>query len=149
MRLIASLALLTVFSSGCTEPSITDTREDAGAELDADTPDSRDASDDAASGEPAGDARLALWLRADRGVLDAQGEAVAANGRVLRWVDQSARGFDATQEIDGEKPTFVAEGGPKGGPALVFDGTDDCLTLGANYIFSDKLGMTFFLVVRS
>jgi hypothetical protein len=151
MRSLLKSLVLAVAASGCAEPQLVERRDDAGTEgddagteRDAATPDASEGSRDAGSDGP-----LALWLRADMGVLDLEGGPAATNGRVLRWVDQSARSFDATQDTEGARPTFAPEGGPNGGPAVVFDGTDDCLTLGANYIFSSNLGMTFFMVVRS
>jgi hypothetical protein len=96
---------------------------------------------------------LTLWLKADVGVLNADGMPAAPGEQIKTWQDQSGRGFDAKQIPTNYQPTFWPDGGPGGGPGggpvVAFDGVDDILSLGDNYIFSDKLGMMFFVVVRS
>jgi hypothetical protein len=97
------------------------------------------------------DEKLALWLRADMGVLD-RDRNPAPDGELVRvWQDQSMNGFDAEQFFDDYKPTYSATGGPNGQPAILFDGGFKHFTLGANYIYSrpNASGMEFYLVIRS
>ncbi len=81
---------------------------------------------------------LALWLRADAGVVrDAQ-------GRVSLWQDQSGKGNDFA-EADPELQPLLIEPAAAGRPALRFDGADDSLTLAQPLPVA---GRTVFAVVK-
>jgi hypothetical protein len=83
---------------------------------------------------------LALWLRADRGV-------VLANGVVQQWLDQSGQGMDAIQTASNLRPKFVANGLNQL-PTLDFDGSDDVLKLPPGFSDFSK-GLTWFAVVNA
>jgi hypothetical protein len=92
---------------------------------------------------------LTLWLKADVGAMREQGKPATDGDQVRIWLDQSPRRFDASQFYVDLRPTWSEAGGPNGGAALLFDGDDDHMTLGDNFIFSEKRGMFFFLVIKS
>jgi hypothetical protein len=79
---------------------------------------------------------LALWLRADQGVLQ-------NTGRVSAWADRSGNRHDAVQSVPAKQPTFVANA-VHGCPALRFDGVGHCLTF--HCPVTGLSGMTIFLV---
>ncbi|HWZ92833.1 MAG TPA: hypothetical protein VNW92_28400 [Polyangiaceae bacterium] len=83
---------------------------------------------------------LALWLRADRGV-------VLTNGLVQQWLDQSGQGMDAIQTASNLRPKFVANGLNQL-PTLDFDGNDDLLKLPPGFSDFSK-GLTWFAVVNA
>lgn len=63
---------------------------------------------------PSSVAGLVLWLEADLGV--------TGSNPVTAWADQSGAGNNAAPLVSG--PILAASGGPMGGPALTFNGTD-------------------------
>lgn len=70
-----------------------------------------------------------LWYSAAN--IDGQNNATLSDSDpVCTWVDLGSLGVDATQGDTGACPTFDADGGPGGGPALVFDGGDYLVTTG-------------------
>ncbi|HTG45669.1 MAG TPA: LamG-like jellyroll fold domain-containing protein, partial [Verrucomicrobiae bacterium] len=79
---------------------------------------------------------LALWLRADAGVI-ANGSAVS------QWQDQSGRGVHANQSMAANQPTLVANA-INGKPILQFDGVNDFLSF--NLALNNLSGATFCLV---
>jgi len=64
---------------------------------------------------------LALWLRADRGVLQ-------TNGQVQQWLDQSGNQMNAGQTAVNVRPDYLAKG-LNGLPTIEFDGKGDFLKL--------------------
>jgi len=82
---------------------------------------------------------LLLWLAGDRGVH-------LVDGAIDRWADQSGNGMDALKSIANErpKPTPTLAGRPN---AVLFDGVDDDLSLGAG--FADfAAGVTIFAIAN-
>ncbi|MCB0760311.1 MAG: T9SS type A sorting domain-containing protein [Flavobacteriales bacterium] len=70
---------------------------------------------------------IALWLRADRGVMW-QGAQQTTNGSVDQWLDQSGQGAEAVQSTAAAQPILgLGSDGIYGRPAIVFDGEDDYL----------------------
>lgn len=69
---------------------------------------------------------LALWLRADAGVLNPAGTAAINGDPVATWQDQSGNARHATQGTTARRPTLVT-GVLNGRPAVRFDGVDDLL----------------------
>jgi len=53
---------------------------------------------------------------------------VSGGATVAQWNDLGSGGFNLTQAVAGERPTFNAAGGPNGNPSVLFDGVDDNLT---------------------
>lgn len=70
-------------------------------------------------------ASLALWLKADAGVLDATGSPITVdNTAVATWQDQSGNGRDATQSTSGNRPVWrSAVNGQNGYPTVYFNGS--------------------------
>jgi hypothetical protein len=64
---------------------------------------------------------LALWLRADQGI-------VAKGTRVSRWQDQSDGHRDASQDAQDRQPT-ISPGACNGKPGLLFDGAKTSMSL--------------------
>ena len=81
-------------------------------------------------------AELALWLRADQGVL------VSGPG-VSQWTDRSGNGRHAVQAVAAKQPLFVRNSGGAR-PAVRFDGVDDFLSFPCPV--TGLAGMTMFLV---
>ena len=105
-------------------------------------------SDDSSAGggaSPGGvGSNLQLWLKADAGTSSStDGSAVSS------WSDQSPNGYTAT-DTDVNAPTYQNEASDllNFNPVLRFDGVDDGLHLGSNYIFSSNDGLNIFAVVR-
>jgi hypothetical protein len=65
---------------------------------------------------------LQAWFSAGVGV------TTGPTGAVSQWADQSGAGHHATQTEPGAQPTLQSKG-IKGLPAVLFDGTDDGLTV--------------------
>jgi hypothetical protein len=82
---------------------------------------------------------LALWLRADRGV-------VQTNGVVQQWLDQSGQGMDAIQTASNLQPKFLATG-LNNLPTLDFGGAA-YMKLPAGFSDSTK-GLSWFVVLTS
>jgi hypothetical protein len=82
---------------------------------------------------------LALWLRADQGI-------VQNTGRVSVWADRSGNKRDAVQSVPAKQPTFEANAA-HGYPALRFDGVGECLTF--HCPVTGLSGMTIFLVAAA
>jgi len=83
---------------------------------------------------------LLLWLRADRGVTE-------ANGGVSIWTDQSPNHADALQTASNLRPVLVKDG-IAGHPALEFDGADDYLRLPDGFADFSK-GVSMFAVIQA
>jgi prepilin-type N-terminal cleavage/methylation domain-containing protein len=84
----------------------------------------------------------ALWLDAnDCSTITLSG----TSGAVATWADKSPNKFNATQSSDDDRPTYT----PKTVSTVNFDGTNDHLTLGSNYIYSANDGLEIFSVSRS
>jgi glucose/arabinose dehydrogenase len=82
---------------------------------------------------------LALWLRADRGV-------VQSGGLVTQWSDQSSNNRQATQSTGVSQPTLV-NGVVNGLPVVRFDGVNDFLMF--NLPVNGLSGMSIFLVAAN
>lgn len=82
---------------------------------------------------------LALWLRADRGL-------VLKDGLVQQWVDQSSAQQDALQTAVNQRPQYLATGF-NGLPTIDFDGQDDFLKFASGFgTFSE--GLAAFIVAK-
>ncbi|MEO5804400.1 MAG: immunoglobulin domain-containing protein, partial [Verrucomicrobiota bacterium] len=86
---------------------------------------------------------LRLWLKADQGV-------IAANGRVTEWRDQSANGNHAFQSNTNKQPLLIGSAVPiSSQPTVRFDGVQDVATgdwmRGTNSV-GIPTGYTSFLV---
>jgi len=99
---------------------------------------------------------LVLWLKADNGVEEAVGNPAEDADAVNNWVDQSgARTNDATKSTGTSQPTFRnnATNNVNYNPVVEFDGTNDGLNFGGDYIYSTGVGsengMTFFAVLKA
>lgn len=72
---------------------------------------------------------LKVWLKANAGVLDSSNNPITANNTpVATWLDFSGNANHAVQSNNAKRPLYntnLLDG--KGG--LVYDGTDDCLTI--------------------
>ncbi|SEP77137.1 Por secretion system C-terminal sorting domain-containing protein [Hyunsoonleella jejuensis] len=92
---------------------------------------------------------IKLWLKGDSGVLN--GSSSASDGQAVNsWVDQSGvRTNDAT-DAQLAPPTYKSTGTDiiNFNPVVDFDGTDDGLDFGNDYIFAEAAdgGMTWFTV---
>jgi hypothetical protein len=87
----------------------------------------------------------ALWLYAGLGV-------TSSGSNVSAWADQSGHNNTAAQAETSRQPVFFPADTIAGTPAFLrFDGVDDNLDLGLQYIYAPaaNLGMEFFFVVRS
>lgn len=82
---------------------------------------------------------LALWLRADEGV-------VQENGAVARWLDQSGNKLDALQSPGDSRPSFDPAGF-NARPTVLFDGKFDYLEFESGFA-TFKNGMSAFIVTR-
>jgi hypothetical protein len=80
---------------------------------------------------------LAVWLRADQGVI------LSGSRGVATWVDRSGNKHDAVQLVPTQQPTLVPNA-VQGHPALRFDGVDDCMTFPCTV--SGLTGMTILMV---
>lgn len=86
------------------------------------------------------EADLIAWYRSDLGISQSSG--------VSLWQDQSGNGNDASQSTTSQKPTLVT-GAVHNSilPAILFDGTDDRLTMNSGY--SDLTsGVDIFVVFK-
>ena len=82
---------------------------------------------------------LALWLRADAGVLNGSALPAVDTNPVGTWQDQSGLGNHATQATTAKMPTWHSAG-----PSLIFDGVDDFMLLTSAAVVSE-----YFAVFRS
>lgn len=92
-------------------------------------------------------AGLALWLDGN----DCTTITLTGNsGAVTKWADKSPNKFDATPPLpdSSNKPTYTPKA-TNSISTLNFDGTDDVLTLGSNYIYSNNDGLAIFATARS
>lgn len=80
---------------------------------------------------------LAVWLRADQGVI------LSGSGGVASWADRSGNKRDAVQLVPAQQPKLISKA-VQGHPALRFDGVDDCMTFPCPV--TGLTGMTIFLV---
>jgi len=80
--------------------------------------------------------------------VDASDVDAADGSAVLNWSDKSPNGFGALQ-LDALRQPIFRETGLNGKPALEFDGFDDNLTLGSNYLYSTGSGISLFSVLQS
>jgi hypothetical protein len=83
---------------------------------------------------------LALWLRADLGVIH-------VDNVVTDWLDQSGAGADARQRNAAASPSLLDEF-RNGQPAIAFDGVDDYLQLGSGFEDFDA-GVSVFMVAEA
>lgn len=92
----------------------------------------------------------ASWLKADAGLLQAAGGAVASanNDPVGKWLDQSPNARDAIQATAGKKP-LLKTAVQNGLPAVLFDGSDDYLLAGPFASPLSLAGATIYLVAAN
>ena len=84
---------------------------------------------------------LRLWLRADTGT------STIDNGKAVNyWTDIAENGFSAYDSSMGS-PTYESDA-INFNPAVLFDGIDDGLNFGSNYIFSEGSGLSVLLVIK-
>jgi hypothetical protein len=83
---------------------------------------------------------LSLWLRADHGV-------VQKDGQVQQWLDQSGQHMDALGTANNVEPKFVSNG-LNGLPTLDFDGVDDFLSLPDGFADFSQ-GLSIFIVMNA
>ncbi len=88
---------------------------------------------------------LQLWLDAsdEATLLDASGNAVAANSPVARWKDKSSAGNDFVQGVVNNQPTRATFNGLK---TLAFDGANDGMSTAWDYFFTN---ISLFIVFRT
>lgn len=79
----------------------------------------------AQAGQPPAEHR-ALWLRADVGVKQADGNDAGNGSPIGLWKDQSCANRHVEQKLGAKQPLFVTEG-IGNLPVVRFDGQDDCL----------------------
>ncbi len=84
---------------------------------------------------------LSLWLRADAGVMQ-------ANGGVQTWLDQSGQHMDATASAANTAPKLIMNGSLNGMPTLEFDGTDDFMSLPSGFADFTE-GLSVFIVGKA
>ncbi|WP_268121913.1 hypothetical protein [Roseivirga pacifica] len=89
-----------------------------------------------------------LWLKADAGTLN--GASAAADGQAVNtWQDQTAwRTNDAT-DVNIAAPTYRDNAADyiNYNPVVEFDGFDDGLDFGDDYLFVERAGMTWLAVI--
>lgn len=92
-------------------------------------------------------ANLAMWLKADAGVLDSSGLPIATdNAAIATWQDQSGSGRHATQSTSGNRPVWrSAANGQNGLPVVSFNGTSSWISSSSSGISSSSFEyyMTF------
>ena len=91
---------------------------------------------------------LALWLRADSGVLGASGQPVTNGAAATTWRDQSGNKREAVQVDANKQPVYIAQG-PGGLPSLRFDGNNDLLTNDKDNLVESGKERTIFVVGRA
>ena len=62
-----------------------------------------------------------LWLKADDGIEEANGDTAENNDTVLNWLDSSGNGHDALQSTSSNRPIYT-ENGMNFNPTIDFDG---------------------------
>ena len=92
------------------------------------------------NGTPLPIGSMALWLRADAGIV------TNASGQVSCWVDQSGGVNNATQSASGAQPLWVP-GALGGQPVVHFNGSQSCLNL-PNFM-NGATGGVAFVVLRA
>lgn len=81
--------------------------------------------------------------------LDAAGLTNLPDGSAVEtWYDGTDAPFNPSQLAETRRPDFITNG-IDGSPSVRFDATDDNLTLGSNYLFSERDGITVFAVLAS
>ncbi|MFN0018693.1 MAG: DUF1549 domain-containing protein [Pirellulaceae bacterium] len=100
-----------------------------------------------AAGEPPRK-NLALWLRADSGVLNSSGQPATNGAAVTTWRDQSDSKREAVQADANKQPVYIAQG-TGGLPALRFDGSNDLLTNDKDILVESGKERTIFVVGRA
>lgn len=78
---------------------------------------------EAAAFSPTDISNLTQWLP------DESAYIVLSGSVVSQWSDKSGNGHNVGASV-GNRPTYLASGGPTGGPAIDFDGIDDQMTAG-------------------
>lgn len=93
-------------------------------------------------------ANLAMWLKADAGVLDGSGAAITVdNTAVATWQDQSGNGRDATQSTSGSRPVLrTAANGKNNLPVVYFGGSQ---SLSMTNIQSNSMLTVFMVLYQS
>jgi hypothetical protein len=93
---------------------------------------------------------IQLWLKANTGVLDTGGGAASDGEAVGTWQDQTtARTNDAVDDrLAAPDYRNNATNNINGNPVIEFNGTNDGLDFGNDYIYSTGTGMTWFAVLK-
>ncbi len=91
---------------------------------------------------------LKLWLKADSGLFDAvsSGSAVAADGAVARWEDQSGNANNLTQSTSGSRPLLKTNIIKSSLPVVRFDGSDDIMGITTGSISATENTCIFCVV---
>ena len=88
---------------------------------------------------------MAIWLRADRGLYNAQGSPVSGSFSIAEWRDMSSGNFVSAFQNDAEAGPLQIMDGINGHPAVAFDGEDDCVVAPAVEL---SRSLSAFSVVR-
>ncbi|MGL1889202.1 MAG: DUF2341 domain-containing protein, partial [Reichenbachiella sp.] len=97
-------------------------------------------------GNNQGSSSLELWLKADKGVLNASAAAISDGESVETWQDQSGNSRNATQTTVSNQPTWT-EDGLNGSPILSFEaGNEDHMDF-PELTFTDDA--TLFVIARA
>jgi hypothetical protein len=95
---------------------------------------------------PASVSGLQMWLKADSGVVDANGNSITLdNTAVDVWTDQSTNKKNARQSTAGSRPLYRTNV-VNGLPAIQFDGTDDQMLLDG--LATPDRNFSYFAVVK-
>jgi hypothetical protein len=86
---------------------------------------------------------LEIWLKSDTGLLDANGDPVAANGSVQTWKDQSGNNRDYYCTSSSRRPLLEDGISPNGAAGVYFDGTDDAMKLDNVSLASKSIFVVF------
>lgn len=95
---------------------------------------------------PASVSGLQMWLKADSGVVDANGNSITLdNTAVDVWTDQSTNKKNARQSTAGSRPLYRTNV-VNGLPGIQFDGTDDEMLLDG--LVTPGSNLSYFAVVK-
>ena len=70
---------------------------------------------------------LAIWIRGDEGVFDAQGDPVNGASPISEWRDVNSGNIVSAFQNDAEAGPLQVMDGINGRPSVVFDGENDCV----------------------
>lgn len=98
---------------------------------------------------PANISGLLLWLKGDKGLLDASDAPITADSTAIKtWQDQSGNNNHATQATAGSRPICrLGANGQNGLPLVQLNGTSQFLSLASNV--TPQTNFTYFLVMKA